>query len=284
MYKLLLALSFVVIILGIFLIPKKFPSVNLSRLKPYTARFSNLPIISKPKIIDHYDQPQIVEVPAYTILFVGDSMTASLGENFDALRPIFEKNYPTKAFGLFNYGFGSTNLLSVNERLNKESVYEGRTLPAILDREFEIIIIESFGHNPLSQFPLPEGLQKQNQALDDLVAQLVFYKPNSLIIFLSTIPASQTHYGLKTVDLSPEVRLQWANERNAYIQNHITYAKNHNIPLIDVYQKSLGENGQALLKYINPDDYIHPSHEGVLLISQTIAEFLLTNNILPHTN
>lgn len=226
--------------------------------------------------IAHYTAPTISSRPAYTVIFVGDSMTDALGPNFDALRPILKSKFPDKVFGLFNYGFGSTNILSVDERLDLDSNYLGTALPAILSRDFEIIIIESFGHNPLSQFPLDTGLQKQTTTLDYLVAKIAALKPTSQIVFLSTIAPSQEYYAKSSVDLSPEVRNQWANERRAYIENHSNYALAHNIPLIDVYHKSLNSDGTANLKYINRDDFIHPSVAGVVLISQSIADYLST--------
>ena len=81
------------------------------------------------------------------------------------------------------------------------------------------------------------------------------------------------------VELSPQERNSWANERRAYIENHINFAKTHHIPLINVYEKSLDPQGSALLKYLNPDDYIHPSRQGIELISQEIANYLF--QILP---
>lgn len=233
------------------------------------------------KTIEHYEPPQIATNSAYTIIFVGDSMTDALGPNFDALRPLLANHYPNKVFGLFNYGYGSTNILSVEERLNRDTTYLDTTNYAILSREFDIIIIESFGHNPLSQYPLEEGLKIQTETLDHLVAQIVDAKPKSVVVFLATIAPSQSHYAKKSVDLTPEKRRDWANERRFYIENHINYAKKHNIPLINTYEKSLDKNGLALLKYINPDDYIHPSVEGIKLISREITDFFFKNNILP---
>ncbi len=209
-------------------------------------------------------------------------MTDVLGENFDQLRLELNEDYPNKVFGLFNYGFGSTNILSVMDRLVKPSQYQGRELPAILDRYFDVIIIESFGHNPLSQLPLGVGLMKQTETLDEIVAWLVYSHPESVIVFLATISPSQEFYGKGVVELTGEQRNAWANERRAYIENHINYAKRHNIPLIDVYAKSLDDAGQTLLKYVSSANYIHPSGEGIKLISQSISDFLFQNKILPN--
>lgn len=231
------------------------------------------------KLIDQYVSPKIDNKESYTLIFLGDSMTEALGENFDFLRKSLTKLYPKKIFGLFNYGYGSTNILSVEERLNKDTSYQGRNLPAILNRYFDIILIESFGNNPLSEFPLDQGLQKQTTALDNMVAELADTHPNSLIVFVATVaPSSQ--YAKGVVDLSPTERIKWANERRAYIENHISYAKRHNIPLINVYKKTLDKNGLTINKYLNSGNYIHPSTAGVTLISQTIADYLYKNKIL----
>jgi lysophospholipase L1-like esterase len=230
--------------------------------------------------IERYLQPIIPNTSTYTLIFIGDSMTESLGENFDALRVNLKEYYPDKVFGLFNYGFGSTSILSTEERLNFETIYQGRTLPAILGRQFDVVLIESFGNNPLSEYPLEEGLQKQTAALDYMVAEIADSHPGSLIVFVATIAPSQAYYGKGVVDLSALARNKWANERRAYIENHINYAKRHNIPLINVYEKSIDENGVTLIKYLDDGNYIHPSAAGVDLISQTIADFLHKNQIL----
>ena len=66
-----------------------------------------------------------------------------------------------------------------------------------------------------------------------------------------------------------------------YIKNHIAYAKAHNIPLIDIYDKSLTPEGDGDLSNINPNDHIHPSFKGIDFISQEIANFIYENQILP---
>jgi lysophospholipase L1-like esterase len=258
-----------IVIIGVFRTPK---------LKPVIIP-QPTPTLKILKLIDHYEPPKIATASSYTLIFTGDSMTEALGENFDNLRLDLAKYYPKKVFGLFNYGFGSSNILSIKDRLNHDTVYQGKNFPAILNRYFDIILIESSGNNPLSEFPLDQGLQKQTAALDQMVAQLTDTHPNSLIIFIATVAPSSL-YGKGVVNLSPQVRIQWANERRAYIENHISYAKKHNIPLINVYEKTLDKNGLTINKYINPSTNIHPSSAGVNLISQMIADYLYQNHIL----
>lgn len=214
---------------------------------------------------------------AYTIIMVGDSMTESLGPNADELRKSLKIHYPNKVFGIYNLAKGSTNILSLQPLL------EADVIPS---REFEVILIESFGYNPLSNLSLEHGLKKQNEALDKAVGTIrmkkITAKVNSIIVFVATIAPNKDNYGKGAVDLSQEKRAEWANERTAYIKNHIEYARLNNIPLINIYDKSLDKEGiTGDLHYIEGGSFIHPSKAGIELISKEIADFLFNNRILP---
>jgi lysophospholipase L1-like esterase len=213
----------------------------------------------------------------YTLVFVGDSLTQYLG-NFDELKDYLNKAIPNKTFLMLNYGFGATNILSVPERIEKETQY-GRTFQPINNIDFDLIFIESFGHNPLSQFPLEEGLKKQTEALDQIVESITKKHPKESIVFVATIAPNRDNYAKGAVDLSTQKRREWADERIAYIKNHIEYAKLHNIPVVNIFEKSMLQ-GTGQLKYINQADGIHPSPTGIYLISQEIANFIKTSNLL----
>lgn len=212
-----------------------------------------------------------------TIVLVGDSMTEILG-NSDELRSYLSKYYPDKSFEFLNYGFGSTNILSVQERLEKATQH-GREFRPITQIDFDLILIESFGHNPLSEFSLNDGLKKQTEALEKIVKTLKKTNPKAKIIFVATIAPNKKKYGQNQVNLSSEKRDEWADERIAYIKNHIKFAQTHSIPLINIYEKSL-KNGDGNLDYISTTDFIHPSPKGVYFISQEIADFLYNSKIL----
>lgn len=203
-------------------------------------------------------------------------MTEYLG-NFDELKGYLKNYYPKKKFLLLNYGFSSTNILSVQERLEKESSHSGRIFQAINDIPFDLILIESFGHNPLSDHPLEEGLKLQRGALDKVVSTITKKHTKSAIIFVATIAPNKERYAEGIVNLTTEARGKWAAERVEYIKNHIDYAKSHNIPLINIYEKSLNQNGTGSLDYINSNDFIHPSPTGIYFISEEIAKFLYNN-------
>ncbi|MBI2337711.1 SGNH/GDSL hydrolase family protein [Candidatus Daviesbacteria bacterium] len=215
--------------------------------------------------------------PNPTIVFVGDSMTEYLG-NFDELRGYLKKFFPDKKFLLLNYGFGSTNILSVLDRLERDSDHAGRIFQAINNIPFDLILIESFGHNPLSEYPLEEGLKLQEEALDKIIASITQKHPKSSIVFVATIAPNNERYAEGTTNLTDEKRREWAEERVSYIKNHIKYAKIHNIPLVNIYEQSLDKNGTGNIDYINSNDFIHPSPTGVYFISEKIAKFLYQNN------
>lgn len=216
----------------------------------------------------------------YTIVMVGDSMTETLG-NSDEIKKFLSDYYPGKSFEVLNYGFGSTSILSVMDRITKETEH-GRKFRAIGDIAYDLILIESFGENPLSNYKIDEGLQRQTQELDKIVSTLKETNPKGKIVFVATISPNKVIFAQNKVDLSPEKRAEWVSERIAYIKNHIDYAQKHNIPVINIFEKSLTENGDGNPDYINTTDYIHPSPTGIIFISHEIADFIYKNNIFPH--
>lgn len=266
--------------LAIILIASTFIILSYNSNSAPQATSSYLPAKEKPTGPYQYKLPTIKPSESYTIILVGDSMTDYLGDNSDILRQYLAAYYPDKIFGIFNYGFGSTNILSLDDRLEHETTYDGDTFPPILGRVFDIIIIESFGHNPLSNLALDEGLKKQEEALDSAVNKITKAQPNAVIIFLATIAPSETEYAKGAAELTDEERSAWVSERKAYIENHIKYARTHNIPLINDYKKSFTTDGDVDLNLVNPDDHIHPSSTGVDLISKSIADYLFENNVL----
>jgi hypothetical protein len=241
------------------------------------------PAVTETKIVNPfpYQKPSIPKKRSYITFLVGDSMLGSLGKSANKLRLNLISLYPDNEFVNYNYGFGSTNILSVPERLNSETTFNSEKFPPILKEQFDLIIFDSFAYNPLSELPLEEGLKKQTEILDQSIKTIIREHSNSVVAIIVPIAPSEEYFAKGVFDLTPELRKKWVEERVAYIQNAISYAEKNNIPLINVYQKSLNTESQADLKFINPIDYIHPSEEGVNLISQTIAEFIFENQIFP---
>lgn len=226
-----------------------------------------------PKLVDG----KVTYPQDFTIVLVGDSMTEAFG-NSTELRANLKEYYPNKSFEVLNYGFGSTNILTIPDRLEKTTFYT-RDFRPITDIDFDLIVIESFGHNPLSQFPLEEGLKKQNETLDKIVSILKAKNPQAKIVFMTTISPSKVLYATGTVELSREKRLEWATERIAYIKNHIDYANKNNIPLVNAYEKSLIE-GDLNIDLVNDKDFIHPSPTGVIFLSKILADEIYNQKLL----
>ena len=233
---------------------------------------------SPPTPLENQEGTKVKYPQDYTILLVGDSMTEYLG-NSDELRAYLKEYYPNKTFEVLNYGFGSTNILSVEKRLTQNSFYNREFRP-ILDIAFDLILIESFGHNPLSEYSITEGLKKQTEALEKIIKLIREENPSAKILFVATIAPNSKVYAYRKVDLSKEQREQWVKERIAYIKNHIAYANSHNIPVVNIYEKSLNEDGDGNLEYISDADYIHPSPNGVKFISREIAEKIALDLLL----
>lgn len=228
-----------------------------------------------------YKIPQVPVKRSYLTVLAGDSITESLGLNADGLRQDLIALYPNHEFVNYNYGYGSTNILSLADRLTTETTYLGTKNPPIFNIGFDLIIIESFAYNPLSQYPLNQGLITYEQTLDSDVKQIISQKPNAVVAIMTPIAPNAENFAKYSFMLSPAVRSSWVQERRAYIQKAIEYANNNKIPLINVYQESLLPNGDGNLKYINTSDYIHPSVEGIKLIESTIANFIHDNHIFP---
>lgn len=218
---------------------------------------------------------------SYTIALVGDSMTDVLRFQESRFKDHLKFFYKDKEFVIYNYGFGSTNVLSLENRLHNDVNYSGQVYKKLLGEDFNLIIIESFGNNPLSEYPLDVGLKKQSEELDKVIAELKFAHPQSLIAFLATIAPSKAHYAEGVVELDLAHREKWARERESYILNHIKYAQSHNLPLINAFEKSIDKSGEANLEYLSPTDHIHPSTAGIDFINTEIANAIYNMRLLP---
>lgn len=268
-----------------------FANILILLVLVVVAAFYFLPLPKTKNLIDNilptptpyqfpYKNPVITKNRSYRMVIVGDSIVNSLGLNANVLREDLIDYYPDSEFVTYNYGYSSTNVLSLYPRLVEITINNGTENQAILKQGFELIIIESFGNNPLSEFPLSEGLQKQNDELERSVKAILAEKPNVAIAFMTPIALDPVNYARGTVALSSEVRKQWVLERVSYIDNHRKFAEDKGIPVIDVYKASLKPDATVDRSYIS-DDFVHPSKKGIELISKSVADYIFTNKIFP---
>lgn len=226
-----------------------------------------------------YTVPTIESKDTATILFVGDSMTLALGPHPYKLSLLLNEKY-NKKFAIDNYSVGSVSILSLEELLTEKTQINGLTEKPAMERDFDILIIESFGHNPLSQFPLQEGLKIQEEILDKTMVRLIEEHPRAVIIFLATFAPNEDNYALGAIDLSSESSRDFAVERKKYIENFISYAMQHNIPLLNMYEQSYNSDGTYRKELITQLDNIHPSQVGIELIQQKVFEYIVDNQFL----
>jgi len=239
-----------------------------------------------PFIFSSYSAPTIAKKQVYKIVMIGDSMTAALGPHggglSDYMNSIYKKSAQDPQRIIIDNYAKSSNILAVNDELAQRITINEYTFGPLLSEDFDLILVESYGYNPLSQFGIQGGLKQQNLALDALMKILITTHPHAAIVFVATIAPNLENYAKATQpNNSTTERAQQADERISYIKNHIQYATSHNIPLINIYQKSLTENGDGNMIYINPTDDIHPSFVGVDFIGHEIGNFIYNNKILP---
>lgn len=237
-----------------------------------------------PFVFRTYTAPKIEKKSTYTIFMIGDSMTLALGPHGGTFNQYINELYKKDNIGILvdNYAKGSSNILSVNDQLTKKTTYWDSTFEPLLSRDFDLILVESFGYNPLSSLGIDEGIKKQDEALGGLMKTLITTHPNAAIVYVATISPNKENYAKKVLlNVSTADRVKQAEERASYLTNHISYAKAHNIPIVNIYEKSINAQGDGELKYINPDDYIHPSFAGVDFIGHEIANFIFNEQILP---
>lgn len=239
-----------------------------------------------PFIFISYTPPVIARKPYYKIAMIGDSMTAALGPHGGGLSEYLNTLYAKNAQGgqrilIDNYA-KSSNILAVSNELTKKTTVSEYTFGPLLSGNYDLVLVESYGYNPLSQFGIEEGIKQQNLALNQLMATFITKTPSTAIVFVATISPNKENYAKATQPNSTVAdRTTLADERIAYIKNHIAYAISHNIPLINIYQDSLLPNGDGNMLYISPTDDIHPSFAGINFIDHEIGNFIFTNKILP---
>ena len=213
----------------------------------------------------------------YTLVLVGDSMTAMLGEK--EIEEELKRFYKDKEIKVINYGVGSTSLDTAINRFAESVIKGDESLNPIFSHNPDVVLLESFGNNPFN-LSKEIGLRKQTEKLDKILKTIKEKDPKIVIIFVATIAPSK-NYGQGVLELSSKERKEAQELRTAYIKNHIDYAKTHKIPLIDIYRKSFSETDEVKEEYINRSDFIHPSERGIDFINREITNFIFDRRILP---
>jgi len=216
----------------------------------------------------------------YTIFLVGDSMTFALGPHASSLSRVLKNYYIEKNFVIDNYSEGAKNILSLPDMLTRAWSIGGTAVFPAMTRDFDILVIESYGQNPLSSLPLQEGLHEQEVTLDTVISNVHASHPNALVILYASVAPSEKDYAKGVLDLTPAMRAQFAWERRAYMEGFINYAHKRGLPLLDVYHQTLNKNGSLRTEFVNKKDYIHPSDFGAAYIQDRLGQFIISHQFV----
>lgn len=265
------------IVLILILIPVLIFVFNKSQKTQFTTSLNHIPSVKPtdtPFVM--YKKPVMGKKKVVNLYLIGDSMTHAFGPRGGVFNEILNKAVPGVFFEISNYAEANQSVLLLPERLKVPvQADHDLLLVPILEGKPDIIIIESFGYNPLSQLGLEEGLKKQEEVLTEVMTTLTNKFPDTVIMFLVTIAPDKKTYGMNVTQSSADARWAQAEERIEYIANHINYANDHGISVVNAYEASLDTTGDGDTKYINPDDNIHPSAEGLSLMGRIMSERII---------
>jgi len=231
-----------------------------------------------------YKKPTLAKLDKYNIYLIGDSMTHAFGPRGGIFSKLLTDQFPDKNIEVFNYAEAGVNISQLPERLDEEfQADRDLRLKSILsgDPEPHIIIIESFGYNPLSELGKVDGLRKQEEVLTEVMKTLTDRYPGTVIMFMATIAPDKKTFSESATGGDSFGRWAQAEERIEYITNHIDFAREHDIPVIDTYGPSLDSEGDGDTRYINPDDDIHPSEEGLAHMARIMVKRITEEKVFP---
>lgn len=216
----------------------------------------------------------------YTLAFLGDSMTDTLGADLRLIRDEFTRVYPATEFTLLNYGVGGENIVSGLERVTRETTYLGQRRPSLISTNPDMVVIESFAYNP---FPFEEGaLQQHWLSLAYIIDALKANLPEVKVVIAVTIAPNSKLFGDGAPGLSfgPQDKRERTNTIKQYLENTIRFAQSEHLPLADSYHPSLDSAGEGKLLYVNPGDHIHYSDAGRQLFARTVVDAIVSNKLL----
>lgn len=224
--------------------------------------------------------PVITKQKNYTIAFLGDSMIDTLGPGIPQTQDALRKQYPKTNFTLYNYGVGATNIEYGLYRITHDYTYLGTAIPALVSRNPDIVIIESFGYNP---FPFDEGaLDKHWLTLASVTDAIRQNLPKAKIVIAVTVAPNAKLFGdgAPGLSFSAEDKRKRTQTIKQYLESTIKFAASQHYPLIDAYHPSLNSEGNGNPKYINPGDHIHTSDEGKRLFAEQSVKTFIQHGII----
>jgi hypothetical protein len=214
------------------------------------------------------ETPIITKKQSYTIAFLGDSMTDTMGPGLPAIDTFLSGIYKTTEFLLLNFGIGGTN---IDDAIGRISLFASISP--------DIVVLESCAYNP---YPNEIGLDRHWIALARAVETLQSSIPGVKIIIAATIAPNSKVFGdgAPNIAFSPEDKIQRTTAIKQYLDSTVKFAASQHLPVADAYHTSLDGAGEGKLMYINSGDHIHYSEAGRELFAQKISEAIVNNRLL----
>lgn len=197
-------------------------------------------------------------------------MVDTMGENLEYLDASLKTKYPQTSFKFYNYGIGGQNVADGLARFNQSFSSQTRNYPKIKDINADVIIIGSFAYNP---FPNHDK-NRHWSTLTQLVTEAKSTRASTYM--LAEIAPKQTGFGQGPggINWPPSLVGPHVEHIIEQLENTIALSKELNIPLINVYQKSLVGSRYGNPVYVNNHDGIHPSKEGHIFTANIIADIV----------
>jgi len=215
-----------------------------------------------------------------TIAVLGDSMVDTLGPGVPHLQSKLTTLFPTTHFNILNYGVGATNAEYGLERLTHDYTYLGNHIASLVSQHPDMVVVESFGYNP---FSIGEGaLDRHWLTMAKIIDVLKGQIPGVKIVIAATIAPNAKVFGDGAAGLSfgPIDKWQHVDVIKKYLDSTVRFAQSQHLPLANIYNPSLGSDGNGNLAYINPGDHIHYSDAGRELFAQKVTEAIISNHLL----
>ncbi len=208
---------------------------------------------------------------SYIIAVMGDSMVDTMGDSVDYLKSVLNNKYPGIEFKMHNYGIGAEKVTNAIERFNKPYSRGTRNYISIPDLKPDILIVGSYAYNPFDV----HDRNKHWLTLIELVEKAKNVTPN--VYILAEISPLEENFGTGPggVNWPEELAKAHTVKIIEQMENAIGIAKELNIPLINVYDKTRKENSKyGKEEYVSSHDNIHPSVLGQQVTAQVEASVI----------
>jgi len=211
-------------------------------------------------------------------------MTAFWGPDMPELRDALERHFPDQPFELFNYGVSATRAEYGIYRITHDypDPFGSGYRKCLSSVSPDLVVVESFAYN--HRLDGRHRVEYYKDVLRRLWNALAETTPAKRL-FLVTVPPDKERF-LDHVptykDVALELRREWAESSEMYLQAAVDVATQENFPLVNVYErvKERVAAGTPIRWFIDQNDNIHPSRFAYELIADEIVRAIRRYHIL----